>query len=99
LIAETFQAHGLDVPRSAVIANSLHMNNALLAMGRFVTMSPLSLAKFNPQRESIKVLAVETLTPDRPVGIVKLRNRTLGPTAHLFIDCVREVAKSLAKRS
>jgi DNA-binding transcriptional LysR family regulator len=96
VIAETFQAHGLEVPRSTVIANSIHMNNALLALGRFITMSPLSLAKFSPQRERLKVLPVKALTPGGPVGIVKLRNRTLAPTARLFIDCIREVASSLA---
>jgi len=98
LIAEIFRAHGLDVPRCTVIANSIHMNNALLAMGRFITMSPLSLAHFNPQSDAIKVLPVKTLTPGGPVGIVTLRNRTLSPTVRLFIDCIRQVAKPLATR-
>jgi DNA-binding transcriptional LysR family regulator len=96
VIAETLRAHGLEVPRSMVIANSIHMNNALRAMGRFITMSPLSLARFSPQREALKVLAVKTLTPGGPVGIVKLRKRTLSATARLFIDCIREVGGSLA---
>jgi DNA-binding transcriptional LysR family regulator len=96
VIAETFAAHGLEVPRSTVIANSIHMNNALLAMGRFITMSPLSLAKFSPLGAGLKVLAVKTLPPGGPVGIVKLRNRSLSATARLFIDCVREVGSSLA---
>jgi hypothetical protein len=33
-----------------------------------------------------------------PVGIVTLKNRTLSPVAKLFIQQVREIAKSLAKR-
>jgi DNA-binding transcriptional LysR family regulator len=95
VIAETFEAHGLEVPRATVIANSIHMNNALLGMGRFITMAPLSLAKFSPLRHGLTVLPVKTLTPGGPVGIVKLRNRSLSSTARLFIDCIREVAGSL----
>jgi hypothetical protein len=30
------------------------------------------------------------------VGIITLKNRTLSPVAQLFIDCTREVAKSMA---
>ena len=32
-----------------------------------------------------------------PIGIITLKNCTLGPAAQLFIDCAREVAKPLAK--
>jgi hypothetical protein len=33
-----------------------------------------------------------------PSGIVTVKNRTLSPTAQLFIDCTREVAKPFAKK-
>jgi hypothetical protein len=33
-----------------------------------------------------------------PVGIVTLKNRTLGPVARLFIEHAREVAKPLTTR-
>lgn len=98
LMAEVFHDHGLQVPRCTVVANSIQLNNALLARGRFITMSPLSLAKFGVQRQEIKLLPVKTLRPSGPVGIVKLRNRTLSPTARLFIDCIRDVARPLASR-
>jgi hypothetical protein len=34
-----------------------------------------------------------------PIGIVTLKNRTLGPTARLFIEHARDVAKSSSKRN
>jgi hypothetical protein len=34
-----------------------------------------------------------------PIGIVTLKNRTLGPVARLFVEHAREVAKPLAKRT
>jgi hypothetical protein len=33
-----------------------------------------------------------------PVGIVTLKNRTLGPVARVFVEQAREVAKPLGKR-
>jgi hypothetical protein len=33
-----------------------------------------------------------------PIGIITLKNRTLGPVARLFIEQAREVAKPLAAR-
>jgi DNA-binding transcriptional LysR family regulator len=47
---------------------------------------------------SLKVLPVDL--PDRPwpVTIVTLKNRTLSPVVERFIECTREVAKSIAGR-
>jgi hypothetical protein len=42
-------------------------------------------------------LPVKLPIQPRPVGIVRLKNRTPNPVAQLFIDCAREVAKPLTK--
>jgi DNA-binding transcriptional LysR family regulator len=55
--------------------------------------------RFSAARGSIKVLPVELPTTHRPSGIITLKNRLLSPLAQLFIECVREVAKPLAKRA
>jgi hypothetical protein len=34
-----------------------------------------------------------------PVAILTLKNRTLSPVVERFIDCTREVAKSIAPRN
>jgi hypothetical protein len=41
----------------------------------------------------IKALPVELSTTRIPVGIVTLKNRTLGAVAQLFIEQTRQVAK------
>jgi hypothetical protein len=33
----------------------------------------------------------------RPVGIITLKNRMLGPVARLFVDCAHKTARALAK--
>ena len=97
LIAETFRASGLEVPRIRVVCNSIHMHNGLLASGRFLAMFPRSLLQFSAKRLSVKVLPVELPTQRAPVGIVTLKNRTISAIAQLFINCAREVAKPLSK--
>jgi DNA-binding transcriptional LysR family regulator len=98
IVAAIFQTSGLEVPRPAVVGNSLEMYWALLATGKFLTALPQSVLRFSVQRPTIKVLPVMLAVQPKPVGIVTLRNRTLSPAAQLFIDCVRDVAKQLAKQ-
>jgi DNA-binding transcriptional LysR family regulator len=97
LVAAVFQASKLEVPRAAVVGNALEMYWALLATGRFLTALPQSVLRFSTQRPTIKVLPIKVAALPRPVGIVTLRTRTLSPAAQLFIDCVRDVTKPLAK--
>jgi DNA-binding transcriptional LysR family regulator len=72
---------------------------SLLATGRFLTICPTSVLRFPTRRAKIKTLPVELPIANVPTGIVTLKNRTLSPVAQLFIDCVREVARPLAKRN
>jgi DNA-binding transcriptional LysR family regulator len=93
---DIFRANGLDYPRIAVFATQPGARLNLVATGRFLTIqtSVLRLSK-SPQ---ITVLPVKLEHARAPVGIITLKNRTLSPTARLFIETAREVAKPLAKR-
>ena len=93
----TFRAGGLDYPRRTVIADDAQMRGSLVASGRFLTIFPNSLLKFAAKRPEIKALPVELQGTRVEVGIITLKNRTLSPTAQLFIEQAREVAKPLAK--
>src|SRR5215510_1557097 len=97
-VTKAFRAIGSGVPRATVLCSSINLRNNLLATGRFLTMVPGSVLHFGPQRTLFKVLPIELPGWHLPVGIMTLKNRTLSPVAQLFIDCVREVAKPLAKR-
>jgi DNA-binding transcriptional LysR family regulator len=98
LIAQAFAAHGLSVPQESVNAD-VHVRIHLLTTGRFLTILPESLVKFAAKRWAIKALPIDLGVQAPPVGIVTLRNRTLSPVVQLFIECAREVAKSIAGRS
>ena len=93
---EAFQARGIKHPRVAVTTFPREVRMNLLATGRFLTISPTSVLKFSTKRSEFKVLPIELPIAPIPVGMVTLRNRTLNPTAQLFAEHARAVAKSLA---
>ena len=75
---------------------SLTVHHHLLATGRFITMLPLSMLRFD-KHLPLKMLPVEAPGILFPIGIITLKNRTLSPIAQLFINCAREIARPLAK--
>ena len=82
---QAFCASGLDYPRTIVCTVSIDVRKSLLATGRFLTVFSNSVLRFRTNPE-LKVLAVEFPLAPFPVGIVTLKNRTLSPTARLFIS-------------
>lgn len=93
-VAEAFQARGLMMPKIEVIALSGLLRMHLLSRGPFVTALPNSLLRENVARFSLKALPVDFHIPGYPVAILTLKNRVLSPLVGLFIEHVRDVAKS-----
>jgi DNA-binding transcriptional LysR family regulator len=99
VIAETFAACGLRVPRADVVIGSIHLHDSLLADGRLLAILPASVLRFGAKHLSVKTLSVKLPALPRPVGVITLRGRLITPAAQLFIDCSREVSKPSAKVS
>ena len=96
LIKEAFEAHGLEVPSESVSAASILLRNHLLATGRFLTMLPDSVLRYNAKQWSLKALPIDLRIKPWPIAILTLKNRTLGPVVQLFIEHLRAVAKSIS---
>ena len=94
-----FRGLGLDYPRATVASFPTEVRTSMLAGGRFLTIVPSSALRFPVQRADIKALPVELPDAHVPIGIVTLKNRSLSPTARLFIEHAREAAKPLAKKT
>jgi len=95
--ADLFRESGLSMPRTPLTTLSIHLCCRLAASGHFVTLLPSSIVQFSGRDLSLKVLSVKLpRTSIVSVAIVTLKNRTLSPAAQIFIDCVREVSKSVA---
>lgn len=94
-----FRESGLKMPRTPLTTLSIHLCCRLAATGRFVTLLPSSVVRFSGRDLSLKMLPIKL--PPRPavqVAIVTLKNRTLSPAAEMFIECVREVSKSMVDK-
>jgi DNA-binding transcriptional LysR family regulator len=90
-VAEAFRARGLEMPKVSLFGYSVHLVNHFVANGPFVTAMPRSAARSC----SLKVLPIKLPARPWPVVIATLKNRTLSPVVGRFIECAREVAKSI----
>jgi len=98
LVAEAFRKRGLKAPSFIISTFSIPLRNSLAGNNEFITILPGSVVRTHGERYSLKVLPIELPVHRYPVGIVTLKNRTLGPVVRLFIQCAREVAQALAGR-
>jgi DNA-binding transcriptional LysR family regulator len=94
-VKAAFEAQGLSPPSVSVTTYSVHLRYLLGMSGRFVVALPASILELYADIFRLKRLPV-TLGADLPVAIVTLKNRTLSPTVELFLECAREVARSVA---
>lgn len=80
----------------SVNAASILLRNQLLATGRYISVMPFSLVSGNTTQWPIRALKVDDvhLTPP-PISLVTLKRRTLSPVVELFIENLRDVAKSM----
>jgi DNA-binding transcriptional LysR family regulator len=94
-VMEAFRVRGLPPPRITVTTFSVHLRNVLGMSGHFIVALPVSILELYADLFGLKRLPIELPEAQLPVGIVTLRNRTLSPTAELFIACARDVTKSM----
>jgi len=95
LIERAFQACKVSLPKASVVSLSIHLRNALLPSGRYLGVLPGSLLRYGVLRNTVKVLPVEFPSEPGPVGIITLKNRSLSPTARLFIEIAQRLAEPL----
>ncbi len=96
LIAQAFRDVGSPTPTRVVTAFSVPMCLQLLATGRYVAMLPQVMARMS-NHLPLKVLPISFPAIDRPVGIITLKGRSIGPLALRFITSVREVAAAISQ--
>jgi DNA-binding transcriptional LysR family regulator len=98
LTAEAFRAHGLDFPRATVVTYTYPARRALVITGHFLTVVPALVLTLPVKDSALKILPVDLPTTRQPIGVIRLRNRTLSPVAELFISNAREIAKTLGTK-
>jgi DNA-binding transcriptional LysR family regulator len=94
-INRIFQGNGLEPPRVTVASYSMHLRLHLLSTGRFLTIVQDSVARYHAKRRSLKVLPIDTRRAPAPIAAFTLRNRTMSPVVHVFLEQGRAVARSI----
>src|SRR5262245_27157730 len=95
IIAEAFQARGLDIPKASLVTISWPLASHFLASGSFITGCARSLVR----HAGLKVLAVNLPHRPWPVMIMTIKNRTLSPLVERFIASAREATKSIGGKT
>ena len=93
-VVEAFRASGLQPPAACVHSFSMPLAHHLLASGRFLSMQPIEMVRF-ARHLPLKVLDVQFGGFSRSIGIMTLKNRSIGPLAKLFMDEARAMASDL----
>jgi DNA-binding transcriptional LysR family regulator len=89
LITDAFQSQGLAAPQEKVSASSMLLRYRLLATGRYLTVLPESVLRYNAKQWSLKALPVDLGMKPMSVAIITLKNRTVSPVVQLFVEQVR----------
>ena len=97
-VAEAFKARGLGMPTTSLLTYSMDIRAKLSAQGRFITVVPSSVLRLDSHRHPLKMLPVDLPMRPWPVTVLTLKNRTLSPVVERFIECAREVTKSIAAK-
>jgi DNA-binding transcriptional LysR family regulator len=94
LIVGAFRARGLEPPKERVTASSMLLRARLLATGRYVTVLPQSVLRWNASNWSLKRLPLDLGAKPMCMTLLTLKNRTISPVAKLFIERIRLAARA-----
>ena len=94
MVIDAFQSQGLEAPKEKVSASSMLLRNQLLATGRYLTVLPASVLRYNARQWSLKALPIDLHMKPMSVTLITLNNRTVSPAVQIFIDQARAVAKA-----
>jgi DNA-binding transcriptional LysR family regulator len=97
LVGGVFRANGFSPPKPLVKTIAIQLTVSLIASGEFVGILPMSVAALSAHQAALRVLPLKSAGPRISAEIVFLKNRTLSPAVASFIDCTREVTKSLVR--
>ena len=95
LVSEVFRANGFSPPKPLVKTIAIQLTVSLIASGKFVGILPTSVATLGVHQAALRVLRLKSPGPRISAEIVFLRNRTLSPAVQSFLNCTRDVVKSL----
>lgn len=89
-----FRRQGVSLPSPAVTTMSMLVRSELVAAHDHLTVMYGSVLRFGRLPASLRVLPVD-LPTGIPVGLIRLKNRTLAPSAEVFIQVLRDAVSPM----
>jgi DNA-binding transcriptional LysR family regulator len=89
-----FRLMGVTPPEPAVTTMSMLVRYELVASNAFLTVMYGSILRFGKLPAALRVLPID-LPSGIPVGMVRLRNRTLAPSAGVFMQAMRDLVRPM----
>jgi DNA-binding transcriptional LysR family regulator len=96
LIKCQFEARGLKGPSVMLDASSILLRKHMLGTGRFLSVMPHSIIESTAKEWSIQAIPVDLRLQGPPIAVVTLKHRTLSPVVQMFIEDLRQVAKTMS---
>jgi DNA-binding transcriptional LysR family regulator len=93
-LEEAFSEAGSAFPEVAVTSMSIGIRSILPLHTPFLTVLYGSVLRLGTTASGVRVLPVD-VGPTIPIGIVRMKDRTLAPSADIFFKCAHDVAKAL----
>ena len=93
-----FRRHKLDLPQPLVRTMSVLVRYELIATNHFLTVMYGSVLRFGNVPRFLRVLPID-LPAGVPVGTFHLKNRTLAPSAILFMQTTEELVRPMRSLS
>jgi DNA-binding transcriptional LysR family regulator len=94
-LTEAFQLKGMPLPKSGLRSYSVHQRLSLLASDCFIGAESGALLRSNVDRFPLRILPVDFAVRSFTIGLAALKNRTMSPITQTFIDCTRDIARSM----
>lgn len=89
-----FRRQGVSLPAPSVTTMSMLVRSELVAAHDHLTVMYGSVLRFGRLPASLRVLPVD-LSTGIPVGFIRSKNRTLAPSAEVFIQVLREAVSPM----
>jgi DNA-binding transcriptional LysR family regulator len=94
LFADCFKAIGLDYPPKCFVTGTINLHCELVASAGFLSIVPGSALRSSAKRFGLRALPVESPVGPSPVGILRLKGRSVTPVVLAFIEALRSDAET-----
>jgi DNA-binding transcriptional LysR family regulator len=95
IIQAAFTEHGLEVPRATVTTHDTYALSVLVANGPFLGIHPGTMLTTPNDHPQLMAVDVRLRKTRGPIGLIRLKNRSLSPVAKLFVQAASDVVKTI----